>query len=462
MFRRLLIANRGEVAVRIARACRSMGISPVGVCSTADRGASWLERMDEAVCIGGASPRESYLDVARVIQAARQTSCAALHPGWGFLAENSRFAALCEQHGITFIGPSPAVMERMGRKQPAKLAMRAAGLQLIPGTLGLLRDRAEAVARAEEIGYPLILKADAGGGGRGMRICRSADQVAEAFESATAEARGAFGDGGLYIEKYLSGGRHVEVQVLCDRFGKSIHLGERECSIQRNHQKLIEESPSPALSPEERQKLGRAAARAAASIGYVGAGTVEFLLDGSSRPLFIEMNTRLQVEHPVTEEVTGVDVVKQQIAIAANERLTLEQVEVKSSGHAIECRINAEDPAQGFRPTPGVLTAFDIPQDKGTGVIRVDTHLETGQRVPPHYDSLLAKVIAFGKTRDAAIETMVATLKATRIEGVSTTIPVHLAVLGSREFKKGEYDTASLPGWPPKGAEERAAVRAQE
>jgi acetyl-CoA carboxylase biotin carboxylase subunit len=452
MFKKLLIANRGEVALRIARAAREMGIRTVCVASQADRGASWLAHMDEVVCIGGSSPRESYLRAERVVQAALQTSAGAIHPGWGFLAENPRFAALCEQHGITFVGPSARSMREMGLKSPAKAAMRAAGLPVIPGSEGLLESAEEALARAGEIGYPVILKADAGGGGRGMRVCRDAPALREAFAAAAAEAQAAFGNGQLYLERYLTGGRHIEVQILADRFGNALHLFERECSIQRNHQKLIEESPSPALSAAERSDLGRETARAARSIGYVGAGTIEFLRDEEGRLYFMEMNTRLQVEHPVTEMITGLDIVKLQLEIAANHKLALEQADVVARGHAIECRINAEDPAQGFKPSPGRLEVFEIPGGGGPGRVRVDTHLQAGDEVPPYYDSLIAKVIAHAETRELAIETMLATLSRARIEGVATTIPLHLAVLHSPEFRHGVYDTRSIPGWRPLSA----------
>ena len=447
MFRRILIANRGEVAVRIARTAREMSIAPVGIASRADLGARWLSAMDEVVCVGGPSPRESYLQQERIVQAAVQTGCGALHPGWGFLAENPRFAALCEQHGVAFVGPSARVMRQMGLKLPAKAAMRAAGLPVIPGSDGLLASADDALARAAEIGYPVIVKADAGGGGRGMRRCADARELAEGFAAASAEAQAAFGNGGLYLEKYLAGGRHVEVQVLGDRYGKAVHLFERECSIQRNHQKLIEESPSPALSPEERAELGLAAARAAGAIGYAGAGTIEFLRDGGGKLHFMEMNTRLQVEHPVTEAITGIDVVKEQLRVAANERLALEQARIVARGHAIECRINAEDPSQGFRPSPGKIGRFDIPREQGPGTIRVDTHLAAGDEVSPYYDSLVAKVIAHAATREKAIETMLRALAGARIEGIATTIPLHLEVLVSEEFRTGRYDTSRIPGW---------------
>jgi len=447
MFRSLLIANRGEVAVRVARAARELGVRAVGIASEADLGASWTRKLDEVVCVGPASSRDSYLRVDRIVQAAKQTGCAAVHPGWGFLAENAVFAALCEQHGLTFIGPTPATMERLGLKIPAKRAMAAAGLAGIPGSDGLLESVEEAREVAERVGYPVILKADAGGGGRGMRRCEGSDELERAWSQAAAEAQAAFGNRALYLERYLTGGRHIEVQVLGDGRGGALHLGERECSIQRNHQKLIEESPSPVLDVAQRRELGERAAAATAAIGYRGAGTVEFFRAPDGELFFMEMNARLQVEHPVTEAITGVDLVKEQLRIAAGGRPSRSQAEVEFAGAAIECRINAEDPARDFRPTPGKLEAFELPADVGPGSVRVDTHLEAGDEVPPDYDSLIAKVIAHGETREEAIETLLATLSAARIEGVSTTIPLHLAVLDSDAFRAGEYDTASLPGW---------------
>jgi acetyl-CoA carboxylase biotin carboxylase subunit len=445
MFHRLMIANRGEVAVRIARTARAMRIATVGIASRADLGARWLESMDEVVCVGDASPRESYLQAERIVQAAVQTGCSALHPGWGFLAENARFAALCEQHGVTFVGPSARVLRLMGLKMPAKQSMRAAGLPVIPGSDGLLASVDEAIARAAEIGYPVIVKADAGGGGRGMRRCENARELSEGFAAASAEAQAAFGNGKLYLEKYMAAGRHIEVQVLGDHYGRALHLFERECSIQRHHQKLIEESPSPALTPRERAELGESAARAASRIGYVGAGTMEFLRDDSGKLFFMEMNARLQVEHPVTEAITGIDIVKEQLKIAANEPLELEQTSIVGRGHAIECRINAEDPSQNFRPSPGKIDVFEIPTDKGPGTIRVDTHLRAGEEVLPYYDSLIAKVIAYAPTREKAIETMLRALAAARIGVIATTIPLHLSVLPSEEFRSGKYDTSRIP-----------------
>jgi len=453
MFKKLLIANRGEVAVRIARAARALDISPVGIASEADLDGSWLEHFDDVVCVGAPAPGESYLRAERVLQAALQTGCTALHPGWGFLAENPRFATLCEQHGVTFVGPPAAVMRKMALKSPAKAAMRAAGVHVLPGSNGPLAGPDEAAACAEEVGYPVILKADSGGGGRGMRRAENEAELREAFAEAAGEALAAFGDGTLYLERFLQGGRHIEVQLVADAFGNAVHLGERECSIQRNHQKLIEEAPSPVLTAAERTEVGMNAARAAAAIGYVGAGTIEFLRDEAGRLCFMEMNTRLQVEHPVTEMVTGFDIVQEQLRVAANHPLSIKQEDVHFEGAAIECRINAEDPSDGFKPTPGRLTAFELgsaSSRQGAGTVRVDTHLAAGDEVPPYYDSLIAKVIAHGATREAAIETMIATLKTARIEGVRTTIPLHLAVLDSAQFRAGDYSTREIPGWPPR------------
>ena len=445
------MANRGEVAVRVARACRALGIAPIGVASEADLGAGWTRAMDEVVCLGPAPASASYLDATRVVQAARQTHASVLHPGWGFLAESPRLAALCRQHGITFVGPSAALIERMGVKSPAKAAMRAAGLAVVPGSDGPVADLDAALAAARAVGFPVMLKADRGGGGRGMRRSDDEATLREAYGAARAEAEAAFGAGEIYLEKLIERGRHVEVQILCDAYGNGVHLGERECSVQRKHQKLIEESPSPALDAGERATLGAAAVRAALALGYTNAGTIEFLRAADGSTYFMEMNTRLQVEHPVSEAVSGVDVVQQQIRIAANEPLALRQDDVALEGAAIECRINAEDPARDFRPSPGRLGSFSFPVDVGPGTVRVDTHLAADEEVSPHYDSLLAKVIASAATREAAIETMLACLRAARVEGVATTIPVHLAVLASDAFRRGDYDTSSIPGWTAAG-----------
>ena len=455
MFHRLLIANRGEVAVRVARACDQLKITPVFAVSEADRHAPYT-RDREVVLLGPARSAQSYLDVERVVQAAVQSRCTALHPGWGFLSENPLLATLCAQHGVTFLGPPPQVMALMGGKTPAKRAMRKAGLQLIPGSDGPLASAEQARQVADATGYPVLFKAESGGGGRGMRVARSGDEVEQAFGDAQNEARAAFGDDRVYLEKLLEGGRHVEVQVFVDRYGNAIHLGERDCTVQRNHQKLIEESPSPWLDPALRQATCERAAAAAAAIGYVGAGTMEFLLDADGAPggpgtlRFMEMNTRLQVEHTVSEARSGIDLVIEQIRIAAGHPLRLTQEQVTLRGHAIECRINAEDPADNFRPAPGELTRWELPSlaDFPAGALRIDTHVEQGYVVPPHYDSLLCKVITHGADRAEAIALMITALSALVCEGVPTTIPMHLAILRSAAFAAGQYDTRHLPGWP--------------
>jgi len=444
-FRRLLVANRGEVAVRIARACDQLGIVPVLAVSAADRGAAYTHGR-ETVCLGGPRSPQSYLNMPAIVQAARQTECTALHPGWGFLSENPVFAALCEAHGVTFIGPPAQAMHLMGKKTPAKTAMRAAGLALIPGSDGILRDVAHAQQVADETGYPVLLKAESGGGGRGMRIARSASEVAGAYADAQAEATTAFGDGRLFLERLVEGGRHIEIQVIADRYGHVAHLGERDCTVQRNHQKLIEESPSPVLPDSERTRTLAAAVAAARSIGYVGAGTMEFLLDPDGVLRFMEMNTRLQVEHCVSEVRSGRDLVIEQIRVAAGHPLSFQQSDVTLKGHAIECRINAEDPFENFRPAPGKISRWSCPPSAD---LRVDTHVTDGYEVPPHYDSLIAKVIASGPTRDAACDRMIAALEALVCDGVATTVPVHLAILRSAAFREHRYDTRTIPGWPP-------------
>ncbi|MEZ4366046.1 MAG: biotin carboxylase N-terminal domain-containing protein [Kofleriaceae bacterium] len=447
-FQRLLIANRGEVAVRVARACDALGITPVMAVSEADDDAAYVADR-ERVVLGPARSTHSYLDPVRVVQAAVGARCSALHPGWGFLSENPLLAALCRQHGVTFVGPPAHVTAMMGSKNKAKRAMRAAGLDLIPGSDGPLPSAAEAARVAAEVGFPVLFKAERGGGGRGMRIARSAAEVETAFAEAQAEARAAFGGDEVYLEKLVVGGRHVEVQIMADGHGAAVHLGERDCSVQRNHQKLIEESPSPALDPGLRARTCAAAAAAAAAIGYVGAGTMEFLLDdGVLR--FMEMNCRLQVEHTVSEERFGVDLVAAQLAVAAGGRLPWTQAELDARGagrgHVLECRINAEDPADGFRPAPGTITAWSPPTGDG---VRVDTHVALGYEVPPHYDSLLAKVITTGADRAAAIERMLAALAAFEVGGVPTTIAMHRAILASEAFRTGAYDTRAIPGWEP-------------
>jgi len=442
LFHRILIANRGDVAVRVARACDAMGITPVFAVSDADRAAPYT-RDREIVVLGPGRAAQSYLDVERVVQAAVQTHCSALHPGWGFLSENPLLASMCAQHGVTFIGPPPQVTALMGSKTRAKAAMRAAGLEVIPGSDGVLGSIDDARRVAAAVGFPVLFKAENGGGGRGMRIARAAGEVDTAYTEAQAEARAAFGGDRVYLEKLVEGGRHVEIQIFADRYGHAVHFGERDCTVQRNHQKLIEESPSPAITADLRAATCVAAARAAAKVGYVGAGTMELLYDhGVLR--FMEMNCRLQVEHTVSEIRTGKDLVIAQIEVAAGRPLAWTQADITPTGHASECRINAEDPSHQFAPAPGEITAWRPPSGEG---IRVDTHVVAGYVVPPFYDSLLAKCIVIAPTRDAAIAKMIAALEAFTVEGVPTTIPMHLAILHSDAFRTNHYDTRTIPGW---------------
>ncbi|HEX6852597.1 MAG TPA: acetyl-CoA carboxylase biotin carboxylase subunit [Candidatus Polarisedimenticolaceae bacterium] len=441
MFRRILVANRGEIALRVLRTCRSMGIESVAVFSEADRDAPWLEAADRTVCIGPARADRSYLDADAVLQAAEQTECRAVHPGYGFLSENARFAARCEQHGITFIGPGPGAIRRMGDKMEAKRTMAAAGVPTIPGSPGALADVEAAARLAGEIGYPVLLKASAGGGGKGMRRCDDESGLRRGFAEATLEADKAFGNATLYLEKYLEGGRHVEFQLLADAFGNAIHVGERECSVQRHHQKLVEESPSPAIDDATRARVGETTARAAASFGYRNAGTVEFLRTPGGELFFMEMNTRLQVEHPVSEMISGLDLVEEQIRIAALEPLRLTQGEVRLSGHALELRINAEDPDAGFRPDPGTIVAFEPPRGEG---VRWDSAVRAGWKIPPHYDSMIGKLIVHAPTRPEAIARAKRALDTLRIEGVKTTIPLQRWILDAPEFVSGDYDIGFL------------------
>lgn len=422
-----------------------MGITPVFGVSDADRDAPYL-RGRESIVLGPARSSESYLARERIVQAAVQAQCSALHPGWGFLAEDPLFASLCEAHGVTFIGPPAAVMAKLGRKTPAKAAMAAAGLKLIPGSDGVLLDVDQAQKMAAETGFPILLKAESGGGGRGMRIVRKAADLKDAYDSAQSESLACFADDRLYLEKLIEGGRHIEIQLLADKYGNVVHLGERDCSVQRKHQKLIEESPALVLSEAERENTLAAAVRAARAIGYVGAGTMEFLLDEGGELRFMEMNARLQVEHPVSEMRTGVDLVEAQIRIAGGEGLSFSQEDIEFRGHAIECRINAEDPSNGFAPSPGVIQRWKVAVT-GDEQVRVDTHVESGYEVPPHYDSLICKVIAWGVNRDAACDRLSEALKSIRCDGISTTIPMHLAVLSSQEFRENRYDTRAVPGW---------------
>ncbi|HXV74793.1 MAG TPA: acetyl-CoA carboxylase biotin carboxylase subunit [Candidatus Polarisedimenticolaceae bacterium] len=440
MFRSVLIANRGEIASRIVRACRELGIRPVVAYSEADRDAPWLSEADAAVCIGAARSDASYLDATAVLQAAEQTACQAIHPGYGFLAENAVFAARCEQQGIAFVGPRSAAIRRMGSKALAKRTMAAHGVATIPGSATTL-SAADAAAVAEQVGYPVLLKAAAGGGGKGMRRCETAAELPRAFEQAALEADKAFGDPSLYLEKQVRGARHVEFQILCDAYGRGIHLGERDCSIQRKHQKLVEEAPSPAVGESERSEIGMRVARVLAAIGYRGAGTVEFLRDPAGRFYFMEMNTRLQVEHPVTEMITGVDLVVEQLCIAANQPMRRTQDEVKLEGHAIEFRINAEDPQADFAPDPGRVDTLSVPSIDRDGVqVRWDSAIRPGYRIPPYYDSMVGKLIVHGPDRPTALAGAEQALAALQIGGVKTTIGFHRRLLTDRRFRAGHYD----------------------
>jgi acetyl-CoA carboxylase biotin carboxylase subunit len=438
-FGKVLIANRGEVALRVIRACREMGIATVAVYSEADRDSLHTRMADEAVCVGPAPSAQSYLNVANIISAALITGANAIHPGYGFLAENAGFARACGDSGITFIGPSPDAIERMGDKAVAKQTMADAGVPTVPGSDGPVTSEVDALKFAAEVGYPVLIKASAGGGGRGMRIAASAGDLPAMLHAARAEAAVAFGDDTVYLEKYLTRPRHIEFQVLADTHGNAIHLYERDCSIQRRHQKLIEESPSPALSDELREEMGRAALLAVRAVDYVNAGTVEFLLDEDGSFYFMEMNTRVQVEHPVTEAVTGVDIIKEQIRVAAGLPLRHpDQRDIVQRGHAIEFRINAEDTAHNFRPHPGRIEVFSVPGGLG---VRVDSHVYSGYTVPPNYDSLIAKLIVWGETRYEAINRARRALDEFIVVGIPTTIPFHQAVVENEYFQKGEVYT---------------------
>ena len=440
MFEKVLIANRGEIALRIIRACRELGVPTVVVHSEADRDSLHVRFADEDVCIGPPQPQASYLNIPRIIAAAEITGADAIHPGYGFLAENADFAEICERSNITFVGPTAEQIRRMGDKVAARRTMIEAGVPVIPGTEEAVADARLGRKFAEEIGFPVMIKASAGGGGKGMRVARTPEEFERLFVMAKTEAEAAFGNGALYVERLLENARHVEFQVLGDRQNRAVHLGERDCSVQRRHQKLVEESPSPGLKPELRREMGAAAVRGVETIGYVGAGTIEFLLDADDNYYFLEMNTRIQVEHPVTEEVTGYDLVKEQLSVAAGEPLAIpDNVELR--GHAIECRINAEDPYNNFRPTPGEITTFHPPGGLG---IRVDTHVYGGYTVPPYYDSLIAKLIVRARTRDEAIERARLGLEMFVIEGIQTTIPFLQEVLDHPDFRSGDFDTHFL------------------
>ena len=440
MFKRILIANRGEIALRVIRACRELDIESVVVYSKADAGAPWLGLADDAICIGPAPSAQSYLSIPNIISAAEIANVDAIHPGYGFLSENEHFAEVCRSSNIEFIGPSVDAIHRMGNKSEAKAAAKKAGVPLVEGSDGPVASEAQALEVARRIGYPVLIKAVSGGGGRGMRVAHNDISLVNSMMSAQAEADAAFGDPSVYLERYLEGPRHVEIQILGDRRGEVVHLGERDCSIQRRHQKVIEESPSPALNPDLRKKMGRAAVRLAKEVGYHGAGTVEFLVQGKEF-FFIEVNARIQVEHPVTETLTGVDLVKSQILVAAGEPLPFKQDDVEFRGHAMECRINAEDPDRGFAPSPGRIEAYAAPGGLG---VRVDSHARAGYRIPPNYDSMIGKLIVHGTTRDEAIRRMRRALDEYVIEGIKTTLPLLRRVLRNSYFAAGDYSTRFL------------------
>jgi len=437
LFKKILIANRGEIALRIIRVCRELGIKSVAVYSEADRDSLHVKFADEAICIGPAQSKESYLHIPRIISAAEITNSDAIHPGYGFLAENAQFAEICHSQNIKFIGPSAEAITAMGDKASAKETMKKAGVPVIPGSEGVVKTSKDALEISNAIGFPVMIKASAGGGGKGMRVVRDAAEFDKAFQMASTEAESAFGSSDVYIEKFVDKPRHIEIQVLGDQRGNVIHLNERDCTIQRRHQKLIEESPSPIVTPELREKMGSAAVKGAKNVKYEGAGTIEFLVDENKNFYFMEMNTRIQVEHPVTEQVTGLDLIKMQIEIAAGQRLR--KKEFKPHGHSLECRINAEDHLHEFRPSPGEITSFHLPGGYG---VRVDTHCYTGYRIPPFYDSLIGKLIVSAPTRDDAIRKMSSALEEFTVEGIHTTIPFHSRVMEDDVFRKGQYDTS--------------------
>jgi acetyl-CoA carboxylase, biotin carboxylase subunit len=446
MFKKILIANRGEIALRVIHACRELGIKTVAVYSEADENSLHVRFADEDVCIGPARSADSYLNVPAIISAAEITGADAIHPGYGFLSESAYLAEVCEACHIRFIGPDPSVIKLLGDKARAKKAMRRAGVPMLPGSDGPVTGEEQALKVAKDIGYPVIVKAVAGGGGRGMRVVRNAGDLPNALKTAQREAEAAFGNGDVYVEKYLDNPRHIEFQIIGDHHGSVVHLGERECSIQRRHQKLVEEAPSPAISEKVRKRMGGIVVDAAKAVQYTNAGTFEFLMDADGRFFYMETNTRLQVEHPVTEMVTGIDIVKEQIRIAAGERLSFKQSEVTFSGHSIECRVNAEDP-ETFAPSPGTIRAFSVPGGPG---VRVDTFAHAECTVPPYYDSMIAKIIVHGRDRQEAIARMRRTLDMTVIEGIKTSVPLHQRILAEPDFQAGRLSTGFMDRFMPK------------
>ena len=441
MFKKILIANRGEIALRIIRACHELGIKTVAVYSTADKYSLHVKFADEAVCIGPGPSSESYLNVPRIITAGEITNADAIHPGYGFLAEDANFSHVCSQNNFTFIGPSAEIINSMGNKSQAKSTMQAANIPVIPGSNDIIANSLEAKKVAAKIGLPVMFKASAGGGGKGMRFVNNINEAENAFKTAQAESIAAFGNGDIYVEKFIENPRHIELQILADSHGNTVHLGERECSVQRRHQKLIEESPSAAVDKRLRKKLGRTAVAAVKSVGYVGVGTVEFLLDKNKDFYFMEMNTRIQVEHPITEMVTGADLIKQQIRMHAGEKVPDHLKRIELNGHSIECRINAEDPAKNFSPSPMPITSYHMPGGKG---VRIDSHVYAGYKIPTYYDSMIGKLIVHASTRERAITRMRQALSECVIEGPKTTIPYHKQILNDERFISGEYDTSFL------------------
>lgn len=439
MFKKILIANRGEIALRVIRTCKEMGIKTVAVYSTADENSLHVKFADEAVCIGPPASKDSYLKIPAILSAAEITNAEAIHPGYGFLAENAEFSRICSEHALKFIGPSPEMISTMGDKATAKATMIKNSVPVVPGSDGVVDNLQDAQKIAGEIGYPVIIKATAGGGGRGMRVVHKPEDFKNSYSTCKNEAEAAFGNPGVYIEKFIVNPRHIEIQILGDQHGNVVHLGERECSLQRRHQKILEEAPSPVMTPEVREKMGNAAVNAGKAINYEGAGTVEFIVDKDLNFYFMEMNTRIQVEHPVTEEITFTDLVKEQIIAASGGKITTKPYKMR--GHAIECRINAEDPGKNFRPSAGTITTFNIP---GGRSVRVDTHAYSGYTIPPYYDSMIAKLIVSAPTREEAIQRMKRALEEFVIEGVKTTIPYHLQLMNDPGFMKGEFNTQYL------------------
>ncbi|MBO0553975.1 acetyl-CoA carboxylase biotin carboxylase subunit [Clostridium botulinum] len=438
MFKKILVANRGEIAVRIIRACREMGIETVAIYSEADKDALHVQLADEAVCIGPPSSKDSYLNMYNIISATVLTGSQAIHPGFGFLSENSKFANMCKDCNIVFIGPDSETIDKVGNKSNARDIMIRAGVPVIPGSNGVIHNEEEALNIAEEIGYPVVVKASAGGGGRGIRIVHSKENMIKAFNTAKSEAKGAFGDDSMYVEKFIKNPRHIEFQILGDNYGNIIHLGERDCSLQRRNQKVLEEAPSPRMNEELRKRMGDVAIKAAKAVEYKNAGTIEFLLDEDGSFYFMEMNTRIQVEHPITEMVTGIDILKEQIKIAYGEKLNIKQKDIKIQGHAIECRINAEDYKNGFRPCPGKIENLYIPGGLG---VRLDSSVYSGYTIPPYYDSMIGKLIAYGRNREETIQIMKRALGELIIEGVNTNIDFQFIILEDENFIKGEYTT---------------------